>query len=194
LCRTAKYRKKSPICSWFVLNSDRLLARIHEPEVFQEVAIARAEHARRREIAARLRDAAQTCSEHGAQLTELRGRVLTLILEAEHPMTAYQLLDRLRKTHANPVPPTIYRALEFLMQQGLVHKIERLNAFVVCQQSDHGSHVAQFLICRACGTVAEIDDGAVASAVQRAAENAGFRSGGATIEIEGTCAACSDSG
>jgi len=143
----------------------------------------------RRAIDTQLESAAQACDRRGAKLTKLRRLVLTLILEAEGPTTAYQLLDRLRAIHKGAVPPTIYRALDFLMEQRLIHKIERLNAFVACADSER-PHPVQFLICRQCGTVAEMEDGAAERALERAAKREGFQLANAVVEIEGTCATC----
>jgi Fur family transcriptional regulator, zinc uptake regulator len=140
-------------------------------------------------IRARLDTAAQACADHGARLTELRRRVLRLILEAEGPLTAYQLLDRLKETRKSAVPPTIYRSLDFLIGQRLIHKLERLNAFVPCVETGHEHH-AQFLICRQCGGVTEIEDRTATSALEHAAEREGFHPRDAVVEIEGTCAAC----
>ena len=106
-------------------------------------------------------------------------------------MTAYQLLDRLKETRKGAVPPTIYRALDFLMEQGLIHKVERLNAFIPCIEAGHHQHAAQFLICRKCGTVSEIEDHAIFKALKRAAEREGFHPSHAVVELDGTCAACS---
>jgi Fur family transcriptional regulator, zinc uptake regulator len=144
---------------------------------------------RRRAIEMQLESAAQACHRRGAQLTKLRRSVLALILEADGPTTAYQLLDRLRATHKAAVPPTIYRALDFLMDQRLVHKVERLNAFVACADSER-PHPVQFLICRQCGTVAEMEDDAAERALERAANREGFHLANAVVEIEGTCATC----
>jgi Fur family zinc uptake transcriptional regulator len=140
-------------------------------------------------IGVRLDQAAEGCAGHGAQLTELRRSVLRLILEADGPMTAYQLLDRLREIRRGAVPPTIYRALDFLIGQRLIHKVERLNAFVACTDGGR-QHAVQFLICRQCGTVAEIEDHAAATALEHAAERQGFHPRDTVVEIEGTCAAC----
>ena len=145
---------------------------------------------RSRAIEARLESAARACMAHGMRLTALRGLVLRLLHEADAPITAYQLLDRLRAARGGAMPPTVYRALDFLIAQGLVHKVERLSAFVPCRDAAEHAHAAQFLICRRCGTVAEIDDRDVSSALEQAAERAGFHPGPATIEIDGTCAAC----
>lgn len=109
-------------------------------------------------------------------------------------MGAYALLDRLKAERANATPVTVYRALDFLLENGLVHKIERLNAYIACTDgSEHihqQGHAAQFLICRTCGTVAELEDPSIADAIARAAGQTGFRPIHATIEVEGLCAAC----
>ncbi len=133
----------------------------------------------------------QACARKGVQLTELRRHVLRLILEAQGPSTAYQLLDRLKKTRKSATPPTIYRVLDFLMEQHFIHKVERLNAFVPCTETGHyHQHAVQFLICRQCGTVAEIEDGAISKALEHAAGLKGFHPGNAVVELDGTCAAC----
>lgn len=156
--------------------------------------------------------AAAACARRGAQLTELRRQVLRLILVADQPVGAYALLDRLRADRPGAAPPTVYRALDFLLDQGLIHKVERLNAFVGCAAEaghdhaghghgaeldeegvgagPHGHHPHQFLICRVCGLTREISDLGVASAVAEAAARAGFRAIHATVEVEGLCARC----
>jgi len=143
-----------------------------------------------RAVEARLDDAARACAQQGAQLTPLRRRVLGLILEAESPSTAYQLLDRLREFHDGATPPTIYRALYFLMEKRLIHKVESLNAFIPCIEAGQFNDAVQFLICVQCGTVTAIRDSNVSAALEQAAKRAGFRPGKAVVEIDGTCAAC----
>ena len=136
-----------------------------------------------------LHRAGTICDNRGARLTELRREVLGLILDAEAPTGAYDLLDRLRTTRHGAAPPTVYRALDFLLEQGLIHKLERLSAFVGCvEHSD--DHAAQFLICRNCGKVTEIEDHELAHALEDAARRLGFTVGKATIEAEGSCADC----
>ncbi|GGG38813.1 transcriptional repressor [Caldovatus sediminis] len=149
---------------------------------------------------AALDHAAAACARRGAQLTELRRQVLRLVLEAGQPIGAYALLDRLRAERRGAAPPTVYRALDFLLEQGLIHKVERLNAFVGCSGiEDHPpdcacegahDHPHQFLICRSCGATLELTDAAVARAVAAAASRAGFTAQRATVEIEGRCAHC----
>jgi Fur family transcriptional regulator, zinc uptake regulator len=130
------------------------------------------------------------CSHRGARLTDLRRQVLGLILDNEQPTGAYDLLDRLRTTRHGAAPPTVYRALDFLLEQGLIHRVERLSAFVGCIAHEDHEHAAQFLICRTCGRATEIDDHELAHALQDAAKRLGFTVGKATIEAEGQCAAC----
>lgn len=147
-------------------------------------------------MAAILAQAGALCARRGAQLTELRGQVLQLILEADQPVGAYALLDRLRGLRAGAAPPTVYRALDFLLEQGLIHKVERLNAYVGCiepaaGEAHHGhDHAHQFLICGNCGVTAEISDPAVEAALAAAAARAGFTLRLATVEAEGLCARC----
>lgn len=136
-----------------------------------------------------LHRADRICEGRGARLTDLRRQVLGLILDSAGPTGAYEVLDRLRATRNGAAPPTVYRALDFLQEQGLVHRLERLSAFVGCV-AHHGDHAAQFLICRTCGRVTEIEDHELAHALEDAAHRLGFTVGKATIEAEGQCAAC----
>jgi len=146
---------------------------------------------------AKLDHAVALCERRGTRLTELRRLVLGLILDSQAPTGAYDLLERLRIHRGASAPPTVYRALDFLQEQGFVHRIERLSAFVGCiEAGTHGGdghdhhHAAQFLICRSCGQATELDDHALAHALVHAAEAVGFKVTSATIEAEGTCAKC----
>jgi len=149
-------------------------------------------------LEATLHRAATICAGRGAQLTELRRQVLGLILAADQPVGAYALLDRLKALRSGAAPPTVYRALDFLLEQGLIHKLERLNAYIGCVDPLHEApgcghdhdHPHQFLICRRCGATQEIADHDVAHALEHAAARLGFRMARATIEIEGLCADC----
>ncbi len=107
------------------------------------------------------------------------------------------MLVRLKAERANAAPVTVYRALDFLQENGLIHKIERLNAFVACTEKGerhHHEHSVPFLICRKCGTVAEMEDTGIARAVPHAAGQTGFRPDHATVEVEGTCGSCMAAG
>ncbi|WP_120008270.1 transcriptional repressor [Teichococcus vastitatis] len=143
----------------------------------------------------RLAAAEGQCIRAGVQLTELRRQVLALVLQAEQPLGAYALLDRLKEQRPGAAPPTVYRALDFLLEQGLIHKVERLNAFVGCVGAGHDHHAGhqhahQFLICGQCGQTTEISDPAVTRALAEAAARSGFQAGHAVVEVEGRCAAC----
>ncbi len=146
-------------------------------------------------IAERLDRAAEACARDGGRLTAIRRQVLALVLASHEPLGAYALLDRLRADKANATPATIYRALDFLQDHGLIHRVERLNAFIGCAEAgEHHHHAAQFLICRSCGAVAEMEDAGIAASVERAAVQSGFRAVRAIVEVEGTCAACVSAG
>lgn len=140
-------------------------------------------------VSGALAAAEAACGDRGVRLTPLRRRVLELVWGGHGPVGAYALLDALRHEGQNAAPPTVYRALDFLIEQGLVHRIERLNAFVGCRRPGR-AHAGQFLICTRCGTAAELDDGSIAAAVEAAAGRLGFAVSRLTVEAEGLCAHC----
>lgn len=126
----------------------------------------------------------------GTRLTPLRRRVLEIVLESHKPMGAYDVLAVLARDGGKPQPPTVYRALDFLTHQGLVHRIDSLNAFAACFQPAK-SHRGRFLLCRACGRAAEIADQALDGALKAAAAKAGWTVDREIVEITGVCAECS---
>ncbi len=140
-----------------------------------------------------VRDALDTaeavCARRGARLTALRRHVLELIWRSHKAIKAYEILDQLAGEIGAARPPTVYRALEFLMAHGLVHRVDSLNAFVGCADASH-RHDAQFFICDACGTVREIDDVTIGRAVSRGAERLGFEVERRMIELHGRCGSC----
>ncbi len=138
-----------------------------------------------------LHQAEALCRQRGARLTAQRRTVLEILCASDKPMTAYEILDRLRETLANPAPPTVYRALDFLLEQGLVHKLESLHAFVGCSHPDH-PHSSQFLICGDCGDVSEVESEDIARGLTSAASESGFQTRRPVVELLGTCADCSD--
>ena len=134
--------------------------------------------------------AAAICSREGVRFTELRRKVLSLILEADKPLTAYKLLDRLKESREGAAPMTVYRALDFLLEMNLIHRVECLNAFVSCAEPRHHAHPVELLVCRNCGSVAEVEDETVTEALRHIAGRQGFHLGMAAVELEGTCADC----
>lgn len=129
------------------------------------------------------------CDERGARLTPLRRKVLELIWNSHQPIGAYAILDLLRDGDRGAAPPTVYRALDFLMEQGLIHKLESLNAFIGCDHPEN-RHVSQFLICTKCHGAVEIQDQGISSAVKKSAATAGFSVSRLTIELQGLCPNC----
>ncbi|WP_407491910.1 Fur family transcriptional regulator [Pseudooceanicola sp. MF1-13] len=123
------------------------------------------------------------CEDKGVRLTPVRRRVLEILLEGHRPMGAYDVLARLDAEGLGSKPPVAYRALSFLVDNGLAHRIERLNAFIACAHPDPDGHAPAFLICRSCNTVAEIS--ATLPGIPQ-----GFKVERTTLEAEGLCAAC----
>lgn len=133
--------------------------------------------------------AQKKCAENGLKFTPIRQRVLELLLKQHKAVGAYAILDVLRTEGHAAQPPVAYRALEFLVNHGFAHRIERLNAFVACSHPGEAHHAA-FLICRSCDAVAETE-GATRT-LDAAAEAAGFALEAAVVEAEGLCPRCKD--
>jgi len=129
------------------------------------------------------------CAKRGARLTPLRRRVLELIWQGHGPVGAYAVLDALRRERSGAAPPTVYRAVDFLLAHGLIHRIASLNAFVGCEHPAE-RHAGQFMICRTCGEAAEIADVGVARAIAASARVAGFAMDDASLEVRGLCPRC----
>ena len=146
----------------------------HEHESCIEDALARAD---------------TLCCGRGVRLTPLRRRVLELVWSSHRAVKAYDLLAALGEGVGAAKPPTVYRALEFLMAQGLVHRIDSLNAFVGCPQPDEG-HSAQFLICGDCGEVSEMNAASIDRAVAAQAAGSGFALSRTIVELHGKCPQC----
>ena len=133
-----------------------------------------------------LRAAAGVCAERGTRLTELRRRVLELVWSDHVAVKAYDLLARLGP---GAKPPTVYRALDFLVANGLVHRIESMNAFIGCPSPDQ-AHQGKFLICDDCGTIAEIDQPDLGRIIAEHAAAVGFAPERQTVEVHGRCQNC----
>ena len=140
-----------------------------------------------------IKAAKSRCDESGIRLTPLRQQVLELVWQNHEPVKAYDVLDELKKQHSSSAPPTVYRALDFLQEQGLVHKIESLNAYIGCGNPEE-SHSGQFFICQCCGSVAELDDEDISKLIQKKANRLGFKINDEMVEINGHCQECLDSG
>jgi Fur family zinc uptake transcriptional regulator len=147
------------------------------------------QHAQHRPLEHILEAAVASCASAGETLTPLRRQVLELLWRREGPAKAYDLLDDLKLGHPGAKPPTIYRALEFLVRLGFAHRIESLNAFIAC---DLGacSRSMVFLICERCSATVEVDAGHALEDMQAAAKAAGFALSRTIIEASGACARC----
>ncbi|MBS0249025.1 MAG: transcriptional repressor [Proteobacteria bacterium] len=131
------------------------------------------------------------CAAHKERLTPIRRRVLEALLSSHAPLGAYELIDRLADGEGGrPAPITIYRALDFLRDQGLVHRIESRNAFIACVHNHQSGDPVVFLICETCGAVGEATGAGVAESIRNASRAAGFVPKTPVIEISGTCAHC----
>ncbi|MBL4852040.1 MAG: transcriptional repressor [Gammaproteobacteria bacterium] len=146
------------------------------------------------EIDSALQAATNHCQHQGKRLTQQRRQILSVILSVNTPATAYQLLDLLKKDYLpNAQPPTIYRALEFFIDANLIHRIEANNTYIACDhiQCSHAHQPTQFLLCDACGSVAETTlKPEQLGAMQESAKQYGFALNDRSLELHGTCQQC----
>ncbi|HDP88657.1 MAG TPA: transcriptional repressor [Thioalkalivibrio sp.] len=142
-------------------------------------------------VAEHLARADALCAATGARLTPLRRRVLELVVRSGRPVGAYELLDQMRACGHKGAPPTVYRALDFLQQQGLVHRIAMANAYVACSHPGCDHHALIF-VCTECGNALELEETQVKASVAARAEAVGFRVPGQPIEVAGTCPLCQE--
>ena len=137
--------------------------------------------------------AEELAARKGLRLTPVRRRTLEILLTEHRAMGAYEVLDRLAADGFGNQPPVAYRALEFLVEHDLAHRIQRLNAFAACSHPGD-KHSPVFLICRACDTVAEAAAEVVLDAIDSAAEAHGFAVERVNMEVLGLCPACKEAG
>lgn len=136
--------------------------------------------------------AERACAARGVRLTPVRRRVLELLWESHRPVSAYDLLDRLKAENLGSQPPSVYRALDFLIEQGFAHKLLKLNAYIGCTHPEE-AHSPMFLICTGCAQVGELRGSAFSAALKEAAAQEAFQLTDAAIEIEGRCHSCAAS-
>lgn len=137
-----------------------------------------------------LAEADALCVHQGLRLTALRRRVLELVWQSHKPLGAYDILAVLSEQDGRrAAPPTVYRALDFLLENGLVHRIASLNAFMGCSHPEH-VHQGQFLICRECHVALELEQSSISDAIVASAKDVGFTVETQTVEVVGLCASC----
>ncbi len=129
------------------------------------------------------------CLERGQRLTRQRRAVLRQLLVEGRALSAYELLERLRPEDGRSTPAGVYRALEFLMQAGVVHRLESTRSFILCEHPE-APHTGQLLICRGCGEVVEAEDERVSAATGRLGEQLGFSLDQRVVELTGLCGRC----
>jgi Fur family transcriptional regulator, zinc uptake regulator len=129
------------------------------------------------------------CTARAQRLTPMRRQVLEALLASHKPLGAYEIIEQLADK-SRPAPITIYRALDFLRDNGLVHRIESRNAFVACVHNHESDDLVVFLICERCGAVGEAPGGDAAEALKTSSRAAGFSPKSPLIEIAGVCAHC----
>lgn len=137
-----------------------------------------------------LEQAEQLCQQRNVRLTTQRMTVLRLMIEQPGAISAYELLELLRIYEPQAKPPTIYRALEFLLEQGFIHRIESTNSYVVCDHFTELGHTSALFICDRCGLITERTTESIAEHLQAMAEQSGFKLYRSVVEAHGFCASC----
>jgi len=148
------------------------------------------DHDHGRCAAAAMSHAERQCAARGQKFTPIRRHVLQALLASHKPLGAYEIIDDLARVMPRPAPITIYRALEFLMENGLVHRIESRNAFLACVHNHDATPVVALLICDRCGSVGEIPAAALARSVTDMVAGTGFSPKLSVVEISGLCGHC----
>lgn len=133
--------------------------------------------------------AERVCATRQFNLTPIRRRVLEIVWRQHEPIGAYDILAELAKDGGNPSAQTVYRALEFLQEAGLVHRLDTLNAFLGCDRPED-SHSGQFLVCSRCRRVTEVEDSVLNRTLKERARSFGFRLDASPVEIKAICTQC----
>ena len=140
-------------------------------------------------ISSAMHQAQDLCQTRGVRLTPVRQRVLELVWQSHQPLGAYDLLAKLGEDGFNSAPPTVYRALDFLQEQGLIHKLSSVNAYTGCCNPGQ-PHEGHFFLCLSCNQALELDTSTLQSSLQSSADAHGFTIAQQTIEVTGYCARC----
>jgi len=140
-------------------------------------------------VAARLATADALCARRGRRLTPIRRKVLELLLRHGRSLKAYELLDEMRAVHPGSAPPTVYRALDFLLAEGLIHRLDAVNAWTACQDVE-GQHHDLLVVCTCCGKVAEVSDPALSRQLAERVAQTGYRLAAHETELRALCPVC----
>jgi Fur family zinc uptake transcriptional regulator len=145
--------------------------------------------ARRDDPGRSMRAAEALCADRGLSFTPLRREVFSLVCGQDHPVGAYELLDQLKQRRENAAPVTVYRALDFLVRAGLVHRVSALNAYTACHRCAPG-HGGLLLVCGQCSHVIELEDQRLEQRISRTAADANFQTSSGPVEVRGVCEGC----
>ena len=137
-----------------------------------------------------LKQAQQVCTQRGVRFTQLREQVFVILAKHKGAVGAYDLLDEFKIIDPSAKPATIYRALDFFSKQGFVHKIESINAFIMCHHFGECHHPVQLLICDQCGYVEESQSNELENAIQKMADSSHFKIMHQIVEVHGLCVKC----
>lgn len=132
----------------------------------------------------------EMCHQRKQRVTPLRRNVLSLILKTEKSIKAYDIIRKLSTPAKKVKPPVVYRTLEFLQNQGFIHRIERDNSYTACSHPEEKKHHCMLVVCDSCGNVKEFCDNSLSRIIQLNIHNAGFEMGGGTLEVGGVCPTC----
>ena len=140
-------------------------------------------------IESAMHEAESICREKGLRFTELRREVLRLIWISHVPAKAYEILEKLKGKAWSAQPPTVYRALDFLLETGLVHKLDSLNAYIGCSHP-RKQNECYFLICTDCNEAKEYSSPELSDAMELTLNKNSFRPRKVTLEVLGQCGEC----
>ncbi|SAI67197.1 cation uptake regulatory protein [Bordetella ansorpii] len=129
------------------------------------------------------------CAERGRRLTPIRRKVLELLLRHGRSLKAYELLEAMRAVHPGAAPPTVYRALDFLMEEGLVHRLDAVNAWSACHDAAGAPHDL-LVVCTRCGAVAELSDPVMSRQLAERVARTGYALATHETEIRALCPQC----
>jgi Fur family zinc uptake transcriptional regulator len=165
------------------------VARWTSPNMVRSSERQRTAHDHARCVQRAVATAERVCAAKAVNLTPLRRRVFEIVWRQHEPIGAYEILAELGKDREKAAPPTVYRALEFLQEAGLVHRLDTLNAFMGCDRPED-EHSGQFLVCSQCRRAAEIEDSVLNRALHDRARSLGFRLETSAVEIKAVCTQC----
>jgi len=140
-------------------------------------------------VTRRLQTAEALCQQRGTRLTPIRRKVLEIMLRQDRSLKAYELLDEVRQVQSNATPPTVYRALDFLSAQGLIHRLDAVNAWTACRDAQGAQHDL-LVVCVHCGAVVELSEPALSARLADKAAEVGFVLNSPEIELRALCHAC----